>query len=94
MIKGPECRIPHSPGVYRHIEKETEVVVYVGQSNDLRTRQQQHARTGRFDPTKHVVQYAVARSDATKDDLCRTEQCHIKRHSPTGNKIKGGNGRR
>jgi hypothetical protein len=66
--------------------------VYVGQSNDLRVRQQQHARTGQLDTTKHVVQYTVARPDATKDDLCRTEQCHIARHSPSGNKTKGGNG--
>jgi hypothetical protein len=94
VIKGHECRIPREPGAYRHIDKETKTVVYVGQSNDLRVRQQQHARAGRLDTARHVVQYAVARPDATKDDLCRTEQCHIARHNPTGNKTKGGNGRR
>ena len=94
VIKGPECHIPRGPGAYRHIDKETKEVLYVGQSNDLRVRQQQHARAGRHDTTKHDVQYASARPDATKDDLCRTEQCHIARHKPTGNKTKGGNGRR
>jgi hypothetical protein len=94
VIKGRECLIPRAPGAYRHIDKETETVVYVGQSNDLRVRQQQHARAGRLDTTMRVVQYALARPDATKDDLCRTEQRHIARHEPTGNKTKGGNGRR
>ena len=94
VIKGPGCAIPHEPGTYRHVDKKTKTIVYVGQSNDLRVRQQQHARSGRLDTATHAVQYRVARPDATKDDLCRTEQCHIERHKPIGNKTKGGNGRR
>jgi hypothetical protein len=94
VIKGGESGIPAAPGAYRHINKQTGHIEYVGQTDNLRVRQQQHAREGKLDTTKQFVQYGVARVDASKDELCQTERDHIARHRPSGNKTKGGNGRR
>jgi len=80
--------------VYRHVDKESGNVEYVGQTNNLRKRQQEHVRTGTLDPERQYVCYSAAKPDASKDDLCRTEKAHIARHQPSGNKTKGGNGRR
>ena len=94
QIKGQNSSIPNTPGMYRHRNKETNEVEYVGQTNDLRTRTQQHARDGKLDTNKQYVQYAEAKSGSSKDDLCQTEVDHIARHKPSGNTTKGGNGRR
>lgn len=93
-IKGSNSPIPDKPGVYRHKNKETGEVDYVGQTNNLRKRQQEHAREGKLDTNTQYVQYSEAKPDANKDDLCNTEVRHITRHKPTGNTTKGGNGRR
>lgn len=93
-IKGPDSPLPNKPGIYHHINKETGAREYVGQTNDLRTRQQQHARSGKLDTDTQFVRFAEARDDATKDDLCQTEIDHIARHHPSGNTTRGGNGRR
>ena len=92
-IKGPGSPLPNKPGVYRFVNKSTREVEYVGQTNNLRKRQQQHAKSGKLNTAKQYVQYAVAKTTATKGDLCRTEVDHIARHRPSGNKYKGGNGR-
>jgi hypothetical protein len=94
QVKGNDSPLPSSPGMYRHINKETGSVDYVGQTDNLRKRQQEHARTGKLDTDKQLVQYGVAKPDASKGDLCQTEVDHIARHKPSGNKTKGGNGRR
>ena len=93
-IKGPDSPIPNKPGIYRHINKSTGEVEYVGQTNNLKVRQQQHANAGKLDTEKQYVQYGTAKSTSSKDDLCNTEVEHITRHKPSGNTTKGGNGRR
>ncbi len=93
-FKGDESPLPNKPGMYRHIDKETGNIDYVGQTDDLRKRQQEHVRNGKLNPDKQKVQFKESKSDATKEDLLKTEQEHIKRHSPSGNTYKGGNGRR
>lgn len=92
-VKG-DSPLPHKPGVYQHVNKKTGEVEYVGQTNDLRKRQQEHAREGKLDTEKQKVRYAASRDDANKDDLLKTEVDHIARHKPSGNTTKGGNGRR
>lgn len=93
-IKGSQASIPQEAGMYRHVNKTTGEVEYVGQTDNLRVRQQQHARDGKLDTSKHDVHYSVARAESTKDDLCNTEKDHIKRKQPSGNKTIGGNGKR
>jgi len=92
-IKGPNSSIPTSPGAYRHRNKSTGKVVYVGQTNNLRKRQQEHVRDGKLDTNKQYVQYGVAKRTVTKGHLRETEVVHIARHKPSGNTTKGGNGR-
>jgi hypothetical protein len=93
-IKGKDSPLPHDPGIYRHINKKTGEIEYVGQTNDLRKRQQEHERNGKLNTQTQYVQYGTAKKDASKDDLLRTEKDHIARHHPKGNTYEGGNGRR
>ncbi|WP_158301768.1 GIY-YIG nuclease family protein [Paenibacillus mesophilus] len=94
IVKGDFCDIPESPGIYRHRNKSDSRIVYVGQTDNLRRRQQQHVSSGKLILDTMYIQYAVIKPEATKDDMLNTEKDHIKRHSPEGNKTKGGNGRR
>lgn len=93
QTQGRKSPLPAKPGLYRHIDKDSGKVLYVGQTDNLRKRQQEHVRGGRL-TSKQYVQYAVAKPMATKDGLCDTEKAHIGRHKPSGNTTKGGNGRR
>lgn len=45
VVKGKTCTIPSQPGVYRHKDKETGETQYVGQTDNLRKRNQEHSRT-------------------------------------------------
>jgi len=94
IIKGKHSPIPTEPGIYRHINKKTGKIDYVGQTNNLRVRQQQHARDNKLNIDIQFVEYAIKREHATKNDLCQTEIQHIDKHKPKNNKTKGGNGRR
>jgi len=93
-IKGKDSPLPKEPGMYRHRDKETGSVDYVGTTTDLRKRQQEHERNGKLDTEKQYVQYKTSRSGANQDDLYNTEKSHIARHNPSGNTTVGGNGRR
>lgn len=94
VIKGKDCKIPlDKGGTYRHTSKETGKVEYVGDTTSLRKRQQEHARSGKLDTSKQNIEYSTAKENATREDRRRTEQDHIKRHNPPGNKTRGGNGR-
>lgn len=93
-VKGEESPLPKKPGIYRHVDKKSGEIYYVGQTNDLRKRQQEHVRNGKLNTDKQYVQYKEAKPDATKDDLLKTEKEHIKRHNPSGNAYEGGNGRK
>lgn len=92
IIIGPDSPIPNEPGIYRHIDKITRLIIYVGQSLNVRARQQQHARNGKLDPEKHWVVFTTLKN-LSKAALRIIEKEHIKRHDPPGNSCKGGNGR-
>lgn len=93
-IKGKDCPLPAEPGIYRHVNKKSGEVDYVGQTDNIRKRQQEHAREGNLNPVEQQIVWAQARSDATRESLLQTEKDHIGRHNPSGNTYKGGNGRR
>jgi len=93
-VKGSECNVPSEPGVYRFVNRTTGEIIYIGQTENLRKRLQQHASHGILDLITCKVQYGVARQDATRDDLLFAERTHIERHQPHKNKYGGGNGRR
>ena len=93
-VRGADCDTPNAPGVYRIRDKASGEIVYIGQTGDVRTRLQQHERSGRFDPETQKASYGIARDGALAQELCDTEKLHIARHRPSGNKTAGGNGRR
>lgn len=93
-IKGKDCPLPAEPGIYRHVNKKSGEVDYVGQTDNIRKRQQEHAREGKLNPVEQRIAWAQARSNATRESLLKTEKDHISRHNPSGNTYKGGNGRR
>ena len=93
-VRGADCDTPNAPRVYRIRDKDTEKIVYIGQTGDVRTRLQQHERSGRFDPETQKASYGIARDGASAQELCDTEKLHIARHRPSGNKTADGNGRR
>jgi excinuclease UvrABC nuclease subunit len=84
--------LPSEPGLYRHINKKTKKVDYIGQTNNIRRRNQEHRNQGLLNDV--IIAWAAAKDDSSRDDLCNTEKKHIKKHRPTRNKYKGGNGRR
>lgn len=93
-VTGGRSPLPHTPGIYRHVNKKTGKVDYVGQTNDLRRRQQEHRAAGTLNLRQQRIEYKEAKLSASRDDLCNTERKHIARHQPTGNTYRGGNGRR
>jgi len=86
--------IPREPGVYRHVNKRTGSVLYIGQTCNLARRQREHAAAGRLNFTTHEIWYGVARKGANVNDRCTTEKRQIKKWQPSRNKSSGGNGRR
>lgn len=92
-VKGKDSQIPHSRGLYRHIDEATGEIDYIGQTDDLRARNQQHVLTGKLDLSGQRVEYSVADDSATKDQLRDDEAKHIAKHHPSGNKTSGREGR-
>ena len=88
-VKGSACKIPSEPGVYRHVNSSTNQVEYVGQTDNLRKRQQEHVRNGKLDLDSSKVMWSGI-TNGSKDDLCRIEREHIQRHNPNFGKQKKG----
>lgn len=84
---------PAQPGLYRIIDAGTGIVTYIGVSSNLRRRQQEHQRSGKYDPATDVFAWQTIRSGATVEQLLSTERDKIRRHRPTDNRRGGGAGR-
>lgn len=84
--------LPETPAIYRHVDNTTGEIVYTGVTNNLRRRQKEHRRSGNINNMD--IYYSKAKPNSTLEDLYITEKAHIKRHKPSKNKHKGGNGRR
>jgi len=88
----PSKKLPPSkPGVYRIVEKESGVSKYIGISNDLKRRQGEHRRSGKFEPEMDVFHWQS--SSASYNALRLHEQKKIKQHQPIMNRNIGGGGR-
>lgn len=94
VVKGKNSPLPKEPGLYRHRNKTSNEIDYVGQTNNIRKRQQEHTRNSKLNTDTHYVQYGRCRDGSSKDTMLQTEKNHIKRHKPPGNSTGGGNGRR
>ena len=82
--------VPKSTGVY-HIQTSGGNVKYVGVSNNLQRRLQQHIAGDKFKKNNTFV-YGKAKPNISAKTLGRTEKQHIAKHKPYLNKTKGGNG--
>ena len=86
-------------GVYRYVDKNTNEIVYVGQSKNLRRRYQQHLRGDKppFDPnTQHFdwkEQTFLSKVVSALMERQQKERDKIRQHNPPLNRNKGGGGR-
>lgn len=83
--------LPHAPGEYRHRDSEGNIT-YIGETNDIRRRTQQHLRSGKL-REDYSVEYKVADGRSSSRTRREHEQQKIKQHNPTLNKSCGGEGR-
>jgi hypothetical protein len=85
---------PAEPVVYRHVNKETGKVDYIGVTNNGARRHEEHKRSGRFNPDQHILEHQPARSGASAEALYDHEKRKIKQHHPAMNQRSGGAGPR
>ena len=84
-------QLPHAPGEYRHRDAEGNIT-YIGETNDIRRRSQQHLRSGKLQDD-YSVEYKIADGRSTSRTRRAHEQEKIKQHNPALNKSVGGEGR-
>jgi len=85
--------LPQSWGAYRFRERDG--IAYLGITSNLYSRISQHRSVRRYyDPSIHVVEYQIAQSGTTWDQLRAWEKHKIAAHSPDLITYIGGNGRR
>lgn len=84
-------QLPHAAGEYRHRDAEGNIT-YIGETNDIKRRSQQHLRSGKLQEN-YSVEYKVADGRSTSKTRRIHEQEKIKKHNPILNKSVGGEGR-
>ncbi len=82
---------PHSPGEYR-IRDEEGNPKYIGETNDLDRRMNEHIRSGKLGP-KDSFEYQRADGRSTSITRREHEREKIEKHSPYMNRSHGGEGR-
>lgn len=86
---------PAAPGEYR-IRDPKGNIVYVGETNNLSRRMNEHLRNGKLSPAHGVdgtFEYKVADGRSTSTTRRVHEQQKIVQHHPSLNKSIGGEGR-
>ena len=85
---------PHEPGEYR-IRNSYGGIAYIGETNDLRRRMDEHFRRGKLAPDTGNVsfEYKLADKRSTSRTRREHESAKIKQHNPQCNSSKGGEGR-
>ena len=84
-------KLPSAAGEYRHRDSEGNIT-YIGETNDIRRRSQQHFRSGKLQDG-YSVEYKIADGRSTSRTRRIHEQEKIKQHNPKFNKSIGGEGR-
>ena len=86
---------PRSPGLYRWVDKGTEHIDYVGETNDLRRRHYEHVRSSSpFSGESHHFEWKRADGRSTSRTRRQIEKEKIAKHHPPLNSNSGGGGRR
>ena len=93
-FSGEGQKPPALPGQYR-IRNIAGDITYIGETNNLARRMPEHLRNGKLAPGSggHSFEYQVAdgRSTSVTRRLC--ERAAIKKHDPSLNRSRGGEGR-
>ena len=84
-------QLPHVAGEYRHRDAKGNIT-YIGETNDIRRRSQQHLRSGKLQ-SDYSIEYKIADGRSTSRTRREHEQEKIKQHNPVLNKSVGGEGR-
>ncbi len=90
--RGCATNIPAVPGEYR-IYTQAGRSKYVGETNNLRRRIQEHIRNGKLRKGQYV-EYLVADGRSTSSTRRQHESKSIANKKPTTNKRRGGGGRK
>ena len=84
---------PNAPGEYRWINKETNEIDYVGETNNLARRKSEHNRSDRFSTDTHDFAWKEADGRSTSKTRRDHEREKIDKHNPSENQRRGGGGR-
>jgi len=90
--KNEDNKPPSKPGEYT-IRNRSGNVRYVGETNDLRRRADEHTRDGNISRGE-TYNYKIADGRSTSSTRRDHERGKIHQHDPPRNKTKGGEGRR
>ena len=86
---------PNKPGEYRWINKKSNVIVYVGETNNLRRRMLEHERSEKpVSRETHYFEWKKADGRFSVDKRRQHEKDKICLHKPLLNKVAGGGGRK
>ena len=94
-FSGTGQKPPNKPGEYR-IRDSFGIITYIGETNNLARRTGEHIRSGKLpvrEGCNNTIEYMVADGRSTSHTRRVHEQYSIKKHHPTLNKSKGGEGR-
>lgn len=92
-ISGSGRRPPSCPGEYR-IRDNANKIAYVGETNNLNRRMNEHIRNGKLSEGTGVsFEWKAADRRSTSRTRRMHEQVKIKQHQPEWNRSKGGEGR-
>ena len=87
---------PEKPGEYRIVKKgggkSGNEVLYIGETNNLKRRMNEHQRSGKLGEGGTIA-YQPADGRSTSNTRRTHEASKIKQHNPPLNKSKGGEGR-
>lgn len=82
---------PSEAGEYR-IRDDEGNIVYIGETDNLKRRMQEHIRSGKL-KTNYTFEYQIADKNVTARTRREHEKEKIEQHKPALNKVKGGGGR-
>lgn len=91
---GSGVKPPAKPGEYR-IRNGLGILIYIGETNDLRRRMWEHIRSGKLKAgiLGHTFEYQIADGRSSSRTRRVHEREKIRQHKPRGNKSGGGEGR-
>ena len=91
-ITGVGAEPPRVVGEYR-IKTKNHIIKYIGITNDLKRRMNEHIRSGKINEGAPWFEWMVAKTNSPYQSVRDHEERKIKKHNPELNKNKGRGGR-